>query len=202
VSYCPCSWANVWIALRWYPILLLTYSTGLGAIAANNYENLYGYFHSRVTDPSNSSLETSLIQALYYSIGDIHGAFKSLPGHERQFFPVSEYLHKFFQPLLDDLLFLGNDYESIFDRLEILIALEHAYERVKGGHMLWGPIGRFGWKSGRGSEYSPLHNLIAEAKQSGNSWAPIKAGMFDGSFENFEKISSDLLGQISQRSWF
>jgi hypothetical protein len=193
---------DVWIALRWYPILLLTYSTGLGAIAANNYENLYGYFHAKVTDPSNPSIETSLIQALYRSVGYFHDAFKSLPGHERQFVPVSEYLYKFFQPLLDDLLFLGNDYESTFDRLEILLALEHAHERVKEGHMLWGPVGRFGWKTQYGNQASPLHRLINEAKLSGTSWAPLKAGFFDGSSEVFENISSKSLEQISKRGWY
>ncbi|MDP1714789.1 MAG: caspase family protein [Anaerolineales bacterium] len=193
---------TVWIALRWYPILLLTYSTGLAAVAANNYENLYGYFSSKVTDPSSGNVETPIIQALYNSVGNLHDAFKLLPGHERQFVPISEYLFKYFQPLLDDLLFLGSDYEATFDRLEILISLEHAYERVKGGHRLWGPVGRFGWKTQHGNQASPLHRLINEAKLSGTSWAPLKAGFFDGSSEVFEEISSQSLEQISKRGWY
>lgn len=192
----------VWIALRWYPILLLTYSTGLGAVAANNYENLYGYFSSKVIDPSSENIETSIIQVLYKSVGNLHDAFKLLPGHERQFVPISEYLFKYFQPLLDDLLFLGSDYEATFDRLEILLSLEHAYERVKGGHMLWGPVGRFGWKTQHGNQASPLHRLINEAKLSGTSWAPLKAGFFDGSSEVFENISSNSLEKISKHGWY
>jgi hypothetical protein len=193
---------SIWIALQWYPILLLTYAAGLSAIAASNYENFYGYLHSKITDPTSPSVEISLLQSIYRPIGQFHDAFKSLPGHERQFVPVSEYLYKFFQPLLDDLFFLGNDYESTFDSLEILIALEHAYERVKDGHTLWGPVGRFGWKTQRGSEASPLHRLIDEAKHKGASWGPLRAGMFGGSFEDFEKISSEYLAKISQRDLY
>ena len=122
----------IWSALRWYPILLLTYGIGLGAVAANNYENLNRYFQTKVTDPLGSRLEISLLQALYNSVGRFHDGFKSLPGRERQFAPVSEYLHKCFQPLLDDLLFLGDEYESVFDRLEIFIALEHALRKGAG----------------------------------------------------------------------
>ncbi|HEX9840854.1 MAG TPA: hypothetical protein VGA72_16005, partial [Anaerolineales bacterium] len=175
---------------------------GLSAIAANNYENLYKYLHTKVTDPSSLRNETSLVEVLYNSFGDIHNAFKTLPGHERQFVPVSEYLYKFFQPMLDDLLFVGGEYEAIFDRLEILIALEYGHERVKTGHGFWTPFGRFGWKSSDGTGSSPLHRLITEGKNSGASWAPLKAGMLDGSFENFEKTSSEMLKQTSQRPWF
>jgi hypothetical protein len=193
---------NVWNAMRWYPILLLTYSIGLSAVASNNYEILYGYLHAKTIDPLNLRNEMPLIEASYYSIGDIHNAFKKLSGHERHFVPISEYLYKYFQPIMDDLLFLGNEYEPVFDRLEILIALEHGYERVKAGHMFWAPIGRFGWKSRRGDDSSPLYSLIAEGKKADSSWAPLKAGFLDSSFENFEKISSDLLNEVSQRSWF
>ena len=192
---------SIWIALRWYPILLLMYSAGLSAIAANNYENLHSYLLAQVTDPANLYTETSLITALYGSMVNIHDAFKSLPGHERHFVPVSEYLYKFFQPMLDDLLFLGNEYESTFDRLEAFIALEYAYERGKAGRSLWAPIGRFGWKTQYGNQSSPLHIIIREAKDSGESWPPLRAGMFDASLDNFEKTSSAVLEHISRRGW-
>jgi hypothetical protein len=192
----------VWIALRWYPVLLLTYSTGLGAVAANNYENLYAYFSSKITDTSSGNIETPIIQVLYDSIGNLHEAFKSLPGHERQFVPISEYLFKYFQPLLDDLLFLGSDYETIFDRLEIFLSFQYVYERIKAGRAPWGPIGRFGWKSQYGDRSSPLHRFINEAKSLGKDWAPLKAGFFDGSSEMFEKISTEALEKISKRGWY
>ena len=103
--------------------------------------------------------------------------------------------------ILDDLLFLGNEYEPIFDRLEILISLEYGFERVKAGRSFWSPMGRFGWKSQYGDNSSPLHTLIIEGKDAGASWLPLKAGLMGGSFENFEKISSELLNEVSRRPW-
>ena len=53
-------------------------------------------------------------------------AFSQLPGHKRHYVPCSEYLFKLLQPMLDDILFLGRDYEQYFDRFEVLLALVHA----------------------------------------------------------------------------
>lgn len=191
---------SIWLSLRWYPILLLSYSVGISAIAGNNYENLSAYFGTQLSKSLLMS-ERTVMDGLYGSIGGIHEAIKQLPGHERQFVPVSEYLYKYFQPVLDDLLFLGNEYESTFDRFEIFVALEYGYERIKKNQMFWAPIGRYGWKSRYGDNSSPLHLLIAEGKSAGEEWAPLKAGLLGGSFANFEQSSTELLRLISQRSW-
>jgi hypothetical protein len=36
----PESGAVIWLALRWYPILVITYSAGIAAVAAKKYDNL------------------------------------------------------------------------------------------------------------------------------------------------------------------
>jgi hypothetical protein len=51
-------------------------------------------------------------------LANANDAFKALPGHERQFVPRSEFLHKEIQPLLDDMIFLGSAYDDLFDRSE------------------------------------------------------------------------------------
>ena len=56
--------------------------------------------------------------------------------------PRSEYLYKALQPTLEDLLMLGRRYETLFDRFEVLLALEYA--DVSGTR--WAPPGRYAWK--------------------------------------------------------
>lgn len=81
------------------------------------------------------------------------------------------------QPDLDDLFFLGNEYEEAFDRFEVMLALTHADLLYQKKQYIWGPIGRFGWKSSlHGETKNPLSGIMAEAKAMSSSWPPLKAG--------------------------
>ena len=99
---------TVWLGLRWYPVLVLTYACGLGAVAAQRYSNLRFLLHAPLPDQRQRFGGTkALVQSLFEDIPGISGAFKALPGHERNHVPVSEYLFKELQPLADDVLFLA-----------------------------------------------------------------------------------------------
>jgi hypothetical protein len=90
-----------------------------------------------------------------------------------------------------------------FDRFEVLLALEHAeqYARERGGRA-WGPIGRFGWKYQQIDNSSPLHMIISEAKAEGNSWPPLRAGLFRGSIERFNEIASQYSSLLAKLGWW
>jgi hypothetical protein len=197
----PVSGLQVWIALRWYPVLLLAYSSGLGSIAGGNLAALSAYMHAPIAGTSASIPSSPLIVALNDGIGHAREAFKQLPGHDRQFVPMSEYLYKYFQPILDDLLFLGTDYDSVFDRYEILAALEYAHlESKRNPDHFWGPIGRFGWKHRRGAGPSPFRAILEEAEALRDRWPPIAGGLFDSSYERFHDIASkyaQLIGRMA-----
>src|SRR5229473_825987 len=95
--------------------------------------------------------------------------FKMLPGYENYHAPRSEYLFKALQPELEDLIFLGNSYEDLFDRFEIFYSLTYADQSNRNAEHIWAPPGRFGWKGHLGS-HSPYEALSEEAKQQGTSW--------------------------------
>ena len=44
--------------------------------------------------------------------------------------------------------------------------------------------------------------LIDEAKQQGNSWLPIKAGLFHSDIKRFEQVASRFLERLNDLSWF
>ncbi len=193
----PQSGMTVWIGLRWYPVLLLLYAGGIAAVASGRYGNLRVLMQATVSDPERSYGGVTLIRRLSSVLSDIGDAFKLLPGHERNYTPRSEYLFKLLQPILDDLLFLGTDYESHFDQFEVLLALEHAEQYASEQHgRVWGPVGRFGWKS------SPFHRVIAEAEAQGDSWPPISAGLFKGSLQRFKEIASQYREAIGRLGWW
>jgi len=192
----------VWTALRWYPTILLLYSAGISALAAEKYDNLAAMLLARVGASRPFEASTELVLAIGQAILELERteAFKTLPGHERHYVARSEYLYKLLQPMLDDLLFLGRDYEQYFDKFEILLALVHAdLYKIELSHV-WGPIGRFGWKF-HSRDVNPLKEIIEEAERQKESWGPLKAGLFGGDYSRFSSISGEYVELISGLNW-
>lgn len=195
----------IWLALRWYPIIVITYSAGIAAVAANKYDNLYSIFVTRTASRRQTGETTELLWSLGEEILELErsNAFKQLPGHERNYVPRSEYLFKFLQPDLDDLFFLGNEYEQAFDRFEVMLALTYADLCHQRERHIWGPVGRFGWKyRGRGGRGNPLSEIIAEATAMSTSWPPLRAGFFGGNLERFNAIATEYAASIKGLGWW
>jgi len=193
-----------WVYSRWYPASLLLYSGGIAAVAARRYENLRALMLTPVKNPfGGSDVEPTLVGAVVQAMLELDRtrAFDGLPGLERHYTPRSDYLHNLFGPILEEALFLGSEFEEVFDRFEALYALEysHRYDRGSGEFRYWGPPGRFAWKINRAN--SPLDNLIKEASLEGAAWGPIRAGLFAGSLERFNEVANGFGQLIRRSSW-
>jgi len=190
----------VWLALRWYPVMLLFYCAGISALASDRYDTLSAALLTRTGTPLASASSIPLTLAIGEATKELVDAFKQLPGHERQYVPRSEYLFKLLQPILDDLLFLGRDYEQHFDRFEVLVALVHADLKSQESTGFWGPPGRFAWKI-RHHDGNPLIELIADANRQKESWGPLRAGLFGGDYARFEKTANEYVNYVSRLGW-
>jgi len=184
------------IYIRWYPLLLLLYSAGISSIASDNYLALSSILTAKVRSPNNLYGTAPISIPIGRAAAELHDAFKALPGHERYYVPRSEYLYKLLQPDLDDLLFLGNDYERYFDRLEIFLALVYADFKYKPEDRVWGPLGRFAWKYRRHREGNAFIEIFKEAERQKDDWPPLKANLFSGSYERFVKIAKKFQEEI------
>ena len=197
----------IWISLRWYPVILLQYCAGIAALSSEKYDNLFILFSAKVGESSLRSASSELILAIGDAIADLSrtDAFKQLPGHERNYVARSEYMFKLLQPLLDDILFLGRDYEALFDRFEVFLALVHAdfdYNPESQFSRLWGPIGRFGWKYySRSGKENVFKTIVEEAQNAGNNWPPLKAGFFQSSIDRFNIISGEFEKTLKELKW-
>lgn len=192
---------TIWLGLRWYPLILQTYRAGIAAIDSHNYENLASLFYAPIPVVDHSLKDLFLVEAIGNCILELNrtNIWNTIPGHEKHYTPLSEYLFKILQPSLDDLLFLGKSYETAFDTFEVLLTLVVADMRVQKKSGLWGPVGRFGWKHHSASP--PFQRVIEEAKANGANWGPIKAGLFGGSFERFEKIANEYSQVVARLQW-
>lgn len=190
----------LWLNLRAYPMLLAMYAGGIAALEGGNYRSLQTLFATRVRHHRRGE-STSVLQSTVEAILDANrtDAFKTIPGFEQKYAPQSEYLFTRMQPIVEDILFLGNRYEHVYDRFEILYALNYADHSNRS----WGPPGRFAWKySGRDGE-NPFTELLEEAKLEDDKWPPLRAGMFRGSYAHFIEVAERFqTGLLNKLNWW
>lgn len=193
-----------WLTLRWYPVTLLLYAGGIAAVAGKKYGNLYDLLYAPVPTQFSHLNKTPLVMgAVTGEMGELNEVFKILPGHERNRVPRSEYLYKLLQPAIDDLLFLGPEYEEWFDRFELLYALEYAHRyHSDPDEGIWPPLGRFAWKAYGVGAGNPFKVLLTEAEKYGSAWAPIQAGFFDGSIQAFKAVTDRMNKLFMNLHWY
>jgi len=187
----PPTLSGGWVSLQSYPLIILMYSLGIGAIAANNYDLLYGFFQSPMNTPSQGSGEDPLILAIRPQIQSVIELLKKLPDRQKQRTPLSEYLFEFFKGrIINTIPLEGNEYEAVFDRFELFFVLQLAHEsqRNRQNHIS-GPFGRFAWKYGGGAIESAFGQLRSEALRANSSWPPLKSGFFGGLSKRFIEIT-------------
>ncbi len=195
---------TLWLNLRWYPLILQLYSLGISAIENRQYDTLLNILFIKLDSSlSNDGKPLYFVEAISNAILELtrQDVFKQLPGFERHYVPMSEHLHTILQPLIDDTLFIGKNYENTFDEFECLFALVVADLKKQQERTAWGPIGRFGWKQQRGYN-TPLSNLINEAKTKGADWEPLKNGFFGGDIVRFSTVADEYLERISNLNWY
>jgi len=198
----PTDGRGIWRVLCWYPAILITYTAGIAAVAAENYGNLACMLLSHVSPTPIAPEQDRAILQLGQGLAEIDGncIFHRIPHHSRSYTARSEYLYHTVQPLLADLLFLGSEYESLFDRFEMLLALTYADQLTQTGDRVWGPFGRFAWKY-RNRSLNPYTQLLAEAERQKADWPPIQAGLFSGSYDRFEEIASAYRQVLDNLPW-
>lgn len=200
----PQAGLTAWINLRWYPIVLEMYYAGVAAVEGQRYDSLASIFSTTVRsseygEPKAVAFVDSVVNAMLEL--NRQEIFKRIPGHERYYTPLSEYLFKLLQPKLDDILFVGQNYERSFDEFEVLLALVVADAKLQADGHMWGPAGRFGWKHHQKNE-SPIKRVIDIAKKEGANWPPLKAGLFGGDLTRFLPMAEEYFKAIEKLPWY
>lgn len=193
---------TVWLALRWYPLFLQLYSSGIAAVDARRFDSLAAIFSTSLPSTDYRRGSDTFIDAASTAVMALNSTnvLKQIPGYERHYTPLSDYLLKILQPKLDDTLFLGKSYDATFDSFEVFFALCTMDYRIINEKSHWAPTGRFGWK--RDYDNSPLKWIIKEAEVHQGEWAPLKAGLFGGDFERFRKAAEQVEKQIERLNWY
>jgi hypothetical protein len=182
-----------WISLGWYPLGVLMYCAGIAALSARKFDALKVAFTANA--PSSEDGHGPLIIPVTNHMAEIYEAWKWIPDLKNHHTPRSDYLFDTLRSTLEELLLLGSSYENLFDQFEVYAALE--YVHVTGRE--WAPIGRFGWKREHDNVFNPL---LEGAKKEAANWAPLRAGLFDGSSEAFLRAVEILKQRLSKTTFW
>lgn len=183
---------DVWLNLKSYPALLLFYGAGIASITAEKYSTFSALLlKPKIRDGKN---EKSACLRLH-PINVLADKGKSIPSMPKGDQPFNQYLDALLREPLREFLPDDTRYQQCFDRFEYLLALVHADLELKSGSNAWGPVGCFRWRKGIISE------IETEATKTGDNWPPLKAGLFDGSFERLKKVKDAFIQQNNILSW-
>ncbi len=116
----------------------------------------------------------------------------------KRYTPVSDTLMHLLRDLLSPAVVDPEDYEDLFDRTEVLLALiatdekVQAHQQGKYRHGAW--FGRYTWRHRYAA--TPIEETMRnEFSAAGSDWGPIRGGLFGGSPERaaeaFEQVLSD-----------
>jgi hypothetical protein len=130
----------VWLHLRRLPALIAMYAAGIGAVAGSRYGNLRAILvDPRIREPSRT--QPAAIALAPGNVLELEVA-RRLPGMERRYTPVSDWLFAVCRDWLRDVIPSDDDYLQAFDRYEFLMGLVH-FDILSRG---WAPVGRFAWR--------------------------------------------------------
>jgi hypothetical protein len=190
------AWYDIWFNLRRYPALRALYCCGILALYGGNYGTLYAIFESpkiwRGENEKSFYQHVNMQGVMFREIGE------HLLGRKNRYTPVSEYLHGSLKPVLKSVLPDERVYTKAFDRFEYFFSLVFTHLTLQTGKAYFQtPVGCYGWRQRDIGE-----QIFQEAKATGNSWGPLVAGFFGGSFETFSKTKAAVDEMLANLNWY
>lgn len=192
--------SGVWVELRLYPSLLLLYSGGIAAIAAEQYSTLNALLSkARVIDERKALplvLEVNIPKVMETGVG------QQISGMERHRTPLSDYLYGILRELFREYIPQDFLYQRHFDYFEYLSALVYVDKVNMGGvTKKWGPVGCFGWRRRSLREDTIMTEINLEVANAGENWPLFKAGLFNGSAARFKEVKASFDSFLSELHW-
>ncbi len=188
-----------------YPPLLLLYSGGIAAVAAERYRNLEALLHR----PQLYRWEYSTRATVLLNTCFVFGLRFRKILNDHRWFIFSDRLRNNLRTSLRELLPDERRFDKSFERFEYLQSLDFIDLKENSKDKdLFGeePLGQFVINYHKSKDQYPeravdLWNVVeevgTEASRTRQNWLPLKAGFFGGSFERFEKSRQILDGIIA-----
>ncbi len=156
------------ISLLYIPTLILIYGIIITSLESEKYDII-----KEIVNMEDNKIDSShyyrdsdlLLTNLFNRINDISSSFGKLFPDQNYRYPMNEYLYKYLQPIIDDILYIGDEYSDKYINTEILISIAYAIKNYNGKDYVWGPIGRYLYILGYGNKdinKLPINSVISK----------------------------------------
>lgn len=137
---------NLWTDLPKYPATLLLYALGIGAVSADRLRFFGTILNTKVRFGSNEECLAVEVLPPFCMFWNGGQNMRILEGMENRHAPLNDWMHDSLRPHTRRVTQGNNRYDWDFDRLELLIALNHAHNVNKKNTRPFLPAGRFGYR--------------------------------------------------------
>lgn len=191
-----------WAGFRWYPVLLLMYGAGVAAVAAERWDSLASLLKTEIAVIESRQRQSAAVAISSESVFE-SGNGKYLPDVEGDEFAVQKHLLRVLRQPLAEVIPHDEDYERHFVTFDYMLSLIHADLRAKENvsDYFTGPRGLFMSERQRRGRNVVMKSMKRQAKEQGDNWLPLRAGLFDGSYERFEKVVAGVEENLGINNW-
>jgi hypothetical protein len=176
------------------------HAAGIASLFAGNFVALKPLLLTPLTNEMGGNSRHPVAYRVASDMHDIRDTFKSIPAHAKHLLPLSEYVFNYLRSPLDELLYLGDDYERHFDEFEILNALVYGdFHEAEHGRV-WAAPGRFKFKFDHSGQ--PFDGFVVEATTAGSDWPLLTLGFFKSSAERFREVAKAYRELLTQLQWY
>lgn len=133
--------------LRWYSVYLIYFSIIFSCIESENYKMLENIINLSINDNGYYDKTGNVLSKSSYNVYKYNKKFSIFTDKDNYYFPLQEYLYKRIQPKLDDLLCVGEEYDKIFQIVEIIVGMNYAIQNYsEGDNSIWAIPGTYAYK--------------------------------------------------------
>jgi hypothetical protein len=185
--------------LRLYPALYIAYAMGIASVLSDHFSALARF--AREEHRRDGRSEGDRLPLLLYPENVANQATgRLIPGMSRRYTPLSDWLFDSLGPFFREYVGDVVQYETAFARFEYINALIYGAIKQRKGHSVWGPFGRFQWQE-QWVDNGPTSLLRAEAVAQGESWPPLRAGVFDSDADGLKLVIDEYEKLRAQVHW-
>ena len=132
----------IWLGLRRYPAALLLYALGIGAVEADRLQFLARVLATPIRDEHQEDKAATHVLPPSCLFDDGH-EMRILDGMRQRHTPLNDWMHDALRPHAIDIVRTDSHYTYIFDKLEILMALNYIHIDPWSSEHLSVPLGAF-----------------------------------------------------------